>query len=189
MLSKARIMYTSLVKQGDWNFSAEESSTSIFQARDAQDNRNWNTTSFNCGQKGHIKPNCPKLQTGNGSQGGGGRKETNPWYVRPSSQSGDTCKMVGQNKCWEKQIKGINAAWCGRCVSKTTGKAGMWTGPPRRHFTFECSNPGDAANLCQETNPDQAESEGAANASPSTTDDRTFSEALAGYRAAAEGGD
>ena len=94
--------------------------------------------------------------------------------------------MVGQNKCWEKQIKEVNAAWCGKCVSKTTGKAGMWTGPPRRHYTFECPTSGEAANLCQETNPNQADSAAVA-AGSASTDNRTFSEALAGHRAAAEG--
>ena len=186
MLSKARIMYHSLVDSNDWNFSAEESGASIFQARDGA---KWEPTCFGCGEKGHIKPNCPKLANkfqGQGTVTGGGRKETNPWYIRPSSQNGDTCKMVGQNKCWEKQIKDVNAAWCGKCVSKTTGKAGMWTGPPRRHYTFECPTSGEAANLCQETNPNQADSAAVA-AGSASTDNRTFSEALAGHRAAAEG--
>ena len=99
--------------------------------------------------------------------------------------------MVGTNKCWEKAItvngEKVDAAWCGRCVSKTTGKAGMWTGPPRRHFTFECTLSGDAANLCQETSPGQKQSSTPPTASQNGTSDRTFSEALAGHRAAAEG--
>ena len=98
--------------------------------------------------------------------------------------------MVGQNKCWEKDIKGVNAAWCGRCVSKQTGKAGMWTGPPHRHFTFECTIPGDAANLCQDVTPSQATGQATPSETPSgstTAGNRSFSDILAGHRAAAEG--
>ena len=194
ILSKARIMYTSLVDQGDWNFSAEESGAGMFRA-DTGGN-GWTPTCFNCGEKGHIKPNCPKSQNGggqDGGQGGGGGKGTkniNPWFLRPSSRNGDTCKMVGQNKCWEKNINGVNAAWCGRCVSKTSGKAGLWTGPPRRHFTFECTQSnGDSANICQDVNPNQPTdaAETATGTAAASTDSRTFSEALSGHRAAAEG--
>ncbi len=198
ILSKARLMYSSLVDQGDWNFSAQESGGSMFRAQEQQHGNGWIPTCYRCGKKGHIKPNCPLLRSGAGGgiQGGGGphggRKDTNPWYIRPSSKNGDTCKMIGANKCWEKTItvngEPVNAAWCGRCVSKTTGKAGMWTGPPRRHFTFECTLSGDAANLCQETSPGQEESDTPPpTVSQNNTSDRTFSEALAGHRAAAEG--
>ena len=187
MLSKARIMYTSLVDQGDWNFSVEEAGHSMFRAQEG----GWTPTCFSCGQKGHIKPNCPLLKNSStGGNGHGGKKETNPWFIRPSSQNGDTSKMVGQNKCWEKDIKGVNAAWCGRCVSKQTGKAGMWTGPPRRHFTFECTIPGDAANLCQDVTPSQATGQATPSETPSgstTAGNRSFSDILAGHRAAAEG--
>lgn len=190
ILSKARIMYTSLVDQGDWNFSAEESGAGMFRA-DAGGN-GWTPTCFECGEKGHIKPNCPKLQNGGGQGGGGGKgtKNINPWFLRPSSRNGDTCKMVGHNKCWEKNINGVNAAWCGRCVSKTSGKAGLWTGPPRRHFTFECTQSnGDSANLCQDVNPNQPTdaAETDTGTAAASTDSRTFSEALSGHRAAAEG--
>ncbi len=186
ILSKARIMYTSLSDEGEWNFAAEESGASIFRAEGG--GNAWNPTCFNCGEPGHIKPNCPKLQNGGV---GRGTKNSNPWFLRPSSRNGDTCRMVGQNKCWEKNINGVSAAWCGRCVSKTSGKAGLWTGPPRRHFTFECTtSKNDSANLCQDVTSSQP-IDTAATTDPapttSSTDTRTFSEALAGHRAAAEG--
>ena len=200
ILSKARLMYNNLVDQGVWNFSAQESGGSMFRAQEQDPNSQrsdgWTPTCFRCGQKGHIKPNCPQGGgQGGGGQGGGGphggRKDTNPWYLRPSSKNGDTCKMVGTHKCWEKSItvngEQVNAAWCGRCVSKSTGKAGMWTGPPRRHFTFECSTSGDAANLSQETSPGQDSAP--MDAAQTVTSDRTFSEALTGHRATAEGDD
>ena len=63
----------------------------------------------------------------------------------------------------------------------------MWTGPPRRHFTFECSTSSDAANLSQETSPGQDPAP--ADTAQTGTSDRTFLEDPTGHRAAAEGDD
>lgn len=76
-------------------------------------NKQDNRKCYNCGEKGHIKPNCPKLKSDGGSSGNNGNKST--------TKSGQEWKKVApkQGDPHEKSVDNKTWKWCGKCARWT----------------------------------------------------------------------
>ena len=135
-LGKAEILYTKELTKGNWVSDIANDANSAFKA---------GVTCFNCGEPGHIAPNCPHKSNEH-------KKSSDDLSLRPSSQHGDVMTMIGDKKCWTRSSKGEQQKWCGKC--KLGDKIGRWTTNGRRHFTHEHTGGAAAphANLCKETN-------------------------------------
>ena len=101
-------------------------------------------TCFNCGEKGHISPNCPKKGK-NGNSGNSGNNQSNNNNSGAGSSQGETKKKSpyrqppGTDDPKEKTIDGVSCSWCGKC--------GRWTHGDKKHTTethVKRPKPGDS---------------------------------------------
>jgi hypothetical protein len=94
-------------------------------------------TCYHCGEDGHIKPNCPKLQAGV-PKDDEKQKERRPLAAWKTVKPDDiTKKFVDENK--------VEWNFCTKCIDFTTRKKGIWsrTHSDAEHKTRSCTTPED----------------------------------------------
>jgi hypothetical protein len=85
------------------------------------------TTCFNCNEKGHISPNCPKKNTDAGNAGGNDRQASEGDDGNRQRSAARTAPKEGEPET--KTVDGEETKWCGKCH--------RWTKGDKKHSTTE----------------------------------------------------